>query len=240
MARHWRHGLPKRDAVKCVLSILSKSGATCRLNAPLLEAEEAASAALGRAKQLFQGSDAPLHQHIEKVREASDGIMTAVKNYGAEILVFGAGQSLIEGEEANEAFPRPCGQTALSCALRGHCRASQSVRIRNVIYEMNCCSSTRVQERTRLSCGRIAEKIVIVKRGRFERWSGHSGRQTLYSRNANQCRAYFRIARVRCMQNDIVAASADDVAPALPYAARLADENEAKFPDCRENVRLRI
>ncbi len=93
---------PGRSEVRLVYFM--EVGRNLPLNAPLAEEEQAASAALARAKQLFQGSDAPLHEHIEKVREASDGIMTTIKNYGAEILVFGAGQSLIEGEDASEAF----------------------------------------------------------------------------------------------------------------------------------------
>lgn len=79
-------------------------GRNLPLNAPLMEEEQAATEALAQAKKMFQGSDAPLFEHIEKVREASDGILSAVKTYGAEFLVFGAGQSLVEGEEANEAF----------------------------------------------------------------------------------------------------------------------------------------
>jgi anti-anti-sigma regulatory factor len=79
-------------------------GRNLPLNAPMIEEEQAAAETLARAKKLFQGSDAPLYEHVEKVREASDGIMTAIKNYNAELLVFGAGQNLIEGEDANDAF----------------------------------------------------------------------------------------------------------------------------------------
>lgn len=93
---------PGRSEVRLIYFM--EVGRSLPLNAPLLQEEQEASAALARAKQLFQGTDAPLHEHIEKVREASDGMMTAVKNYGAEILVFGAGENLIEGEDANEAF----------------------------------------------------------------------------------------------------------------------------------------
>ena len=93
---------PGRSEVRLIYFM--EVGRNLPLNAPLMQEEQAASAALARAKALFKGTDAPLHEHIEKVREASDGMMMAIKNYGAEILVFGAGENLIEGEDANDAF----------------------------------------------------------------------------------------------------------------------------------------
>lgn len=60
------------------------------LNAPLLEEEQAAQSALTLAHQAIKLNNVPVSEHLEKVREAGDGIVSSIKNSQAEMVILGA------------------------------------------------------------------------------------------------------------------------------------------------------
>lgn len=63
---------------------------TLPLNAPQLEAEQNAQLALGQAMQYVKQLNVPASEQIERVRDATEGILSAIKNYGASLIVLGA------------------------------------------------------------------------------------------------------------------------------------------------------
>ena len=73
------------------------------LNAPMLEAEKAAQSALEMALQYAKQYNVPTFPHIERVREAAEGILAAVKLHGADTIVMGATSEPM-GNESHEEF----------------------------------------------------------------------------------------------------------------------------------------
>lgn len=71
---------------------------TLPLNAPLLEQEQAAQQALAQAAQLIRPHHVTLTEHVERVRDAVDGTLTAIKLYEATLVVVGASSHSIEHE----------------------------------------------------------------------------------------------------------------------------------------------
>lgn len=67
------------------------------LNAPMVEEEQAAQDALAKAHQAVNLSNVPVSEHLEKVREAGDGIVSVIKNFHAEMVVLGASLHPEEG-----------------------------------------------------------------------------------------------------------------------------------------------
>lgn len=71
------------------------------LNAPMGEAEQAAQTALEQAHRILKTHNVPVNTHLEKVREAADGIVSFLKQCGAERVVLGVSQ-YPEQDEASE------------------------------------------------------------------------------------------------------------------------------------------
>ncbi len=69
---------------------------TLPLNAPLMEQEQAAETALGVAAQLSQRNGTIAQQHVERVRDAVDGAIAAIKTYGASMIVVGASKHAMD------------------------------------------------------------------------------------------------------------------------------------------------
>ena len=76
---------------------------TLPLNAPLIDAEKAAQATLEQALQYAKQYNAPTFPHIERVREAADGILAAIRLHCADTIVLGAA-SEPEGDDSHEEF----------------------------------------------------------------------------------------------------------------------------------------
>ena len=76
---------------------------TLPLNAPLLEEEQAAQESLTQAMQYAKQTGITAQQHVERVREAGEGILSTVKNHSIERIVLGATSEPIGGE-GHEAF----------------------------------------------------------------------------------------------------------------------------------------
>ena len=68
------------------------------LNAPLMEPEQAAQTALEAALQYTRQYNIPTWPHVERVREANDGIIAAVKTHAADLIVMGAADEPLGGE----------------------------------------------------------------------------------------------------------------------------------------------
>lgn len=62
---------------------------TLPLNAPLLEEEQAAQETLALAHQRIKPNGMPVSEYLEKVRDAADGILTAIKTYAADMVILG-------------------------------------------------------------------------------------------------------------------------------------------------------
>lgn len=71
---------------------------TLPLNAPLLEEEKAAQESLAQAMQYARQWNAPAYEHVERVREASESILTAIKTHNANIVVIGAASEPLGGD----------------------------------------------------------------------------------------------------------------------------------------------
>ncbi len=71
---------------------------TLPLNAPLLEAEQAAQESLVQAMQFARQVNAQATEQVERVRDAAEGILTALRNTGAESVVLGATDEPIGGD----------------------------------------------------------------------------------------------------------------------------------------------
>ena len=71
---------------------------TLPLNAPLQEAEQEASEALTQAMVLAKQANANASEHVERVRNAAEGILATIKNSGAELVVIGATSQPLGGE----------------------------------------------------------------------------------------------------------------------------------------------
>ena len=69
---------------------------TLPLNAPLLEQEQAAEAALTTAAQLAQRNGATPQENVERVRDAVDGALAAIKTYNATMIVIGASKHAMD------------------------------------------------------------------------------------------------------------------------------------------------
>ena len=69
---------------------------TLPLNAPLMEQEQAAQTALAKAVGLARGQNVVPQEHIERVREAVDGALAAVKTYSATQVVIGASKHAMD------------------------------------------------------------------------------------------------------------------------------------------------
>jgi nucleotide-binding universal stress UspA family protein len=72
------------------------------LNAPLLEEEQAAQETLAKAHQRIKPNGMPVSEHLEKVREAADGILTAIKAHHAEMVILGASQKPVDGDGSEQ------------------------------------------------------------------------------------------------------------------------------------------
>jgi anti-anti-sigma regulatory factor/nucleotide-binding universal stress UspA family protein len=72
---------------------------TLPLNAPQLEEEQAALQMLSQAMQAAKQAGATATEHVERVREAAEGILAMAKNYGVDSIVFGATSEPSAGEE---------------------------------------------------------------------------------------------------------------------------------------------
>jgi nucleotide-binding universal stress UspA family protein/anti-anti-sigma regulatory factor len=68
------------------------------LNAPLPEEEKEAQATLERALQSARAYNATVWESVERVRDATEGILTAIKNYDATMVVLGAPTQHIGGD----------------------------------------------------------------------------------------------------------------------------------------------
>jgi nucleotide-binding universal stress UspA family protein len=73
------------------------------LGAPLIEQEQAARDSLEKAAQYAKQLGVNATPHVERVREAVDGILVAVKNYNAGMVVIGA-TSDPQGGEGHDIF----------------------------------------------------------------------------------------------------------------------------------------
>jgi anti-anti-sigma regulatory factor len=71
---------------------------TLPLNAPLLEEEQAAQDSLARAMQYAKQHSVPAWEHVERVRDAAEGILAAVKTHNAQQIVLGATNEPVGGE----------------------------------------------------------------------------------------------------------------------------------------------
>ncbi len=70
------------------------------LNAPLLEAENNATKALEEAKLLAASAHVPISEHLDRVRDAFDGILTAAKTYESDTIVIGVSEAPGQEEQA--------------------------------------------------------------------------------------------------------------------------------------------
>lgn len=73
------------------------------LNAPLLEKEQAAQETLQTAMQQARRQNVTAREHVERVRDAAEGILAAIKANAADMVVIGATNEPI-GEEGHELF----------------------------------------------------------------------------------------------------------------------------------------
>lgn len=72
---------------------------TLPLNAPLVEEEQSAQAMLLAAVESARLEGAVASEHVERVRDAGEGIIAAAKNYNVDILVLGATTEPLAGEQ---------------------------------------------------------------------------------------------------------------------------------------------
>ncbi len=71
---------------------------TLPLNAPLVDEEQSAQKMLRDAVERARLEGAAAKEHVERVRDASEGILAAAKNYQVDILVLGATTEPVAGE----------------------------------------------------------------------------------------------------------------------------------------------
>jgi anti-anti-sigma regulatory factor/nucleotide-binding universal stress UspA family protein len=72
---------------------------TLPLNAPQLEEEQAAQNMLSIAMQNAKQAGTAATEHVERVRDAAEGILAAAKTYEVDSIVFGATSEPVAGEE---------------------------------------------------------------------------------------------------------------------------------------------
>ena len=72
---------------------------TLPLNAPLVEEEQSAQKMLHDAVASARQEGAPATEHVERVRDAGEGILAAAKNYQVDILVLGATTEPLAGDQ---------------------------------------------------------------------------------------------------------------------------------------------
>lgn len=82
------------------LIYLMEIARTLPLNAPLMEAENNAAQALEQAKLLATNTTATVSEHIERVRDAFDGILHAAKTYQSDTIVIGVSEEPGQEEKA--------------------------------------------------------------------------------------------------------------------------------------------
>ena len=72
---------------------------TLPLNAPLVDEEQSAERMLREAVASARQEGSAATEHVERVRDAAEGILAAAKNYAVDILVLGATTEPLAGEE---------------------------------------------------------------------------------------------------------------------------------------------
>jgi nucleotide-binding universal stress UspA family protein/anti-anti-sigma regulatory factor len=72
---------------------------TLPLNAPLVEEEQSAQKMLREAVESARHEGAPASEHVERVRDAAEGILVVAKNYQVDTLVLGATTEPLAGEQ---------------------------------------------------------------------------------------------------------------------------------------------
>lgn len=72
---------------------------TLPLNAPLVEEEQSAQRMLRDAVESARTEGAPASEHVERVRDAAEGILATAKNYQVDTLVLGATTEPHAGEQ---------------------------------------------------------------------------------------------------------------------------------------------
>jgi len=75
---------------------------TLPLNAPLVEEEQNAQKMLREAVESAKQEGAAASEHVERVRDAGEGILAAAKTYQVDMLVLGATSEPLEGEQHEE------------------------------------------------------------------------------------------------------------------------------------------
>ncbi|HEV2471304.1 MAG TPA: universal stress protein [Chthonomonadales bacterium] len=73
------------------------------LGSPLVEEERAARESLDRAVQFARQVNVNASEHVERVREATDGILTVIRSSGADMVVIGAASEPI-GANGHDRF----------------------------------------------------------------------------------------------------------------------------------------
>ena len=76
---------------------------TLPLNAPLMEKEQEARESLSQAMLMAKQVNAPASEHVERVRDAAEGILAAIKTLDAEMVVLGATSEPL-GAEGHDKF----------------------------------------------------------------------------------------------------------------------------------------
>jgi hypothetical protein len=77
---------------------------TLPLNAPLPEQEEAAQEALSKAVQAAKQQNVQPQEHVERVREAIDGTLAAIRAYSATQIVVGASKHAMDHGGGHDRF----------------------------------------------------------------------------------------------------------------------------------------
>ena len=72
---------------------------TLPLNAPLVEEEQSAERMLREAMASAAREGVTASEHVERVRDAAEGILAAAKNYAVDILVLGATTEPLAGDQ---------------------------------------------------------------------------------------------------------------------------------------------
>ena len=72
---------------------------TLPLNAPLVEEEQSAERMLREAMASASREGVTASEHVERVRDAAEGILAAAKNYAVDILVLGATTEPLAGDQ---------------------------------------------------------------------------------------------------------------------------------------------
>jgi len=92
---------PGRNDVRLVYFL--EIARTLPLNAPLPEKEQEAQDALAQAMQLAKQNSILACEHVERVRDAAEGILAAIKNLDAAVVVLGATSEPI-GADGHDKF----------------------------------------------------------------------------------------------------------------------------------------